>query len=163
MERYEREGLLAMLKEAGLVLRVEGELAVVKTKRSAMCDGCGCGGFCRALGGGSDMEVAARNEAGAKVGDAVRVTVPPKTFLKASFLVYMVPVAALIVGALLGSTLGPSLSPGVSSDLFAVVFGLTLFCLSFALLRVWARGTKGGEKYYPVISEILHGEAYLCQ
>ena len=160
MERYKREGLSAMLEEAGFVLRVEGELAIVKTKRSTMCDGCGSGGFCRALGGGSDMEVAARNEAGAKVGDEVRVTVPPKTFLKASFLVYMVPVAALIVGALLGSRLGPSLSAGVSSDLFAVVFGLILFFLSFALMRVW---TKGDQKYWPVISEILHGKAYLHQ
>ena len=152
-----------MLEEAGFVLRVEGELAIVKTKRSTMCDGCGSGGFCRTLGGGSDMEVAARNEAGAKVGDEVRVTVPPKTFLKASFLVYMVPVAALILGALLGSTLGPSLSTGVSSDLFAVVFGLILFSLSFVVMRVWARGAKGDQQYCPIISEILHGEAYLHQ
>jgi len=163
VERYIREGLSVMLEEAGFVLRVEGELAIVKTKRSTMCDGCGSGGFCRALGGGSDVEVAARNEAGAKVGDEVRVTVPPKTFLKASFLVYMVPVAALIVGALLGSTLGPSLSAGVSSDVFAVVFGLVLFFLSFVLIRVWTKETKGSRQYCPVISEILRGEAYLHQ
>jgi sigma-E factor negative regulatory protein RseC len=149
-----------MLEEAGVVLRVEGELAIVKIKRSTMCDGCGSGGFCRALGGGLDMEVAARNEAGATVGDEVRVTMPPQTFLKASFLVYMVPVVALIVGALLGSTLGPSLSAGVSSDLFAVAFGLILFLSSFALMRVWA---KGDQKYCPAISEIVHGEAYLHQ
>ena len=109
------------------------------------------------------MEVAARNEAGAKVGDEVRVTVTSKTFLKASFLVYMVPVTALILGAVLGSTLGSALSAGVSSELFAVVFGLVLFFLSFVLMRMWTGGTKGGEKYCPVISEIVYGEAYLCQ
>ena len=152
-----------MLEEVGIVQRVEGEVAVVKTKRSTLCDGCHSGSFCRALGGGSDMEVAARNEAGAKVGDEVKVTVASKTFLKASFLAYMVPVAALILGALLGSTLGPSLSAGVGPDLFAVVFGLTFFVLSFLLVRIWVRGTGTDGKYCPVISEIIHGEAYLHQ
>jgi sigma-E factor negative regulatory protein RseC len=152
-----------MLEEAGVIVRVEGELAIVKTKRSSMCDGCHSGGFCKALGGGSEMEVAARNEVGANVGDEVKVTVASKTFLKASFLVYMVPVAALILGALLGTEVGPTLSPGESSDLFPVVFGLTLFLLSFVLMRVWAKGSKGGEQYCPVVSEILYGKTHLCQ
>lgn len=152
-----------MLEEVGIVQRVEGEVAIVKTKRSTMCDGCHSGSFCRALGGGSDMEVAARNKAGAKVGDEVRVTVASKTFLKASFLAYMVPVAALILGALLGSTMGPTLSPGGSSDLFAVVFGLAFLLLSFLLMRVWLKGPGADGEYCPVISEILHGEAYLHQ
>jgi sigma-E factor negative regulatory protein RseC len=88
------------------------------------------------------MEVAARNEVGAKVGDEVRVTVASKTFLKASFLVYMVPVTALILGALLGDTLGPSLYPGASSDLLPVVFGSLFFFLSFVLMRIWGRESK---------------------
>jgi sigma-E factor negative regulatory protein RseC len=150
-----------MLEEVGVVVRVEGELAVVKTKRSSMCDGCHSGGFCKALGGGSDMEVAARNSVGAKVGDEVRVSVASKTFLKASFLVYMVPVAALILGALLGSRLGSSLYPGVKSELLSVVCGLMLFFLSFVLMRAWTRTGKGSEEYSPVISEIVYGEACL--
>ncbi len=109
------------------------------------------------------MEVAARNEARAKVGDEVRVTITSKTFLKASFLAYMVPVAALIIGALLGSTMGPTLSSRVSSDLFAVVFALALFLLSFLLMRVWAKRSGADGQYCPVISEILHGETYLHQ
>lgn len=152
-----------MLEEVGVVLRVEGELAIVKTQRSSMCGGCHSGGFCKAFGGDSDMEVAARNEVGAKVGDEVRVTVASKTFLKASFLVYMVPVTALILGALLGTTLGPSLYPGASSDILSVLFGLILFFLSFVLMRIWAKGIKRGEQYCPVISEILYGKAYLHQ
>jgi sigma-E factor negative regulatory protein RseC len=152
-----------MLEEVGVVVRVEGEMAVVKTRRSSMCDGCHSGGFCKALVGGSDMEVAARNGVGAKLGDEVRITIASKTFLKASFLVYMVPVTALILGALLGSTVGRSLYPGDSSDLFPVVFGLVFFFLSFIVMRVWARGIKGGEQYCPVISEILYGKAYLHQ
>ena len=152
-----------MLEEVGVVLRVEGEMAVVKTKRSSICDGCHSGGFCNPLVGGSDMKVAARNEVGAKVGDEVMVTVASKTFLKASFLVYVVPVTALILGALLGTKLGPALYPGVNSDLLPVVFGLILFSLSFILMKVWAKGVKGGEQYCPVISEILYGKAYLHQ
>jgi len=152
-----------MLEEVGVVLKVEGELAIVKTQRSSMCEGCHSGGFCKALGGDPDMEVAARNEVGAKVGDGVRVTVASKTFLKASFLVYMVPVTALILGALLGATLGPFLYPGASSDLLSVILGLIFFSLSFVLMRIWAKGIKGGQQYCPVISEILYGKACLHQ
>lgn len=152
-----------MLEEVGVVLRVEGELAIVKTQRSSMCNGCHSGGFCKALGGDSVMEVAARNEAGARVGDEVRVTVASKTFLKASFLVYMVPVTVLILGALLGATLGPFLYPGASSDFLPVVFGLIFFFLSFVLLRIWGKGIKKDEGYCPVIAEILYGKAYLHQ
>jgi len=46
-----------MLEEVGVVLRVEGELAIVKTQRSSICNGCHSGGFCKALGGDSVMEV----------------------------------------------------------------------------------------------------------
>ena len=152
-----------MLEEVGVVVRIEGELAIVKTKRSSMCDGCHSGGFCKTLGGGSDMEVAAKNEVGAKVGDEVKVTVASKTFLKASFLVYMVPVTALILGALLGTKVGSTLSPEANSDLFPVIFGLMLFLLSFVLMKLWAKGIKGGGQYCPVVSEILYGKTYLCQ
>ena len=51
------EGSSGMLEEAGVVLRVEGELAIVKTQRSSMCNGCHSGGFCKALGGDSVTEV----------------------------------------------------------------------------------------------------------
>jgi sigma-E factor negative regulatory protein RseC len=152
-----------MLQEVGVVLKVEGELAIVKTKRSSLCDGCHSGGFCKALGGGSDMEVAARNEVGAKVGDEVRITVASKTFLKASFLVYIVPVTALIIGALLGATLGSSLYPGASSDLLPVIFGLIFFFLSFVLMWIWGKGLKRDRQYCPMISEIVYGKAYLHQ
>jgi sigma-E factor negative regulatory protein RseC len=109
------------------------------------------------------MEVAARNQVGAKVGDEVRVTVASKTFLKASFFVYMVPVTALILGALLGATLGPFLYPVASSDLLPVIFGLIFFLLSFVLLRIWGKGIKKDEGYCPVIAEILYGKAHLHQ
>ena len=38
-----------------------------------------------------------------------------------------------------------------------------LFFLSFVLMRVWTKETKGSGQYCPVISEILSGEAYLHQ
>jgi sigma-E factor negative regulatory protein RseC len=150
-----------MLEEVGVVVRIEGNLAVVKTKRNSMCDGCHSGGFCRALGGGSDMEVAARNETGAEVGDEVRVVVPSKTFLKASFLIYMVPVTALILGALLGRAVGPFISQEGNPEFISVVFGLMLFVLSFFVMRVWTGRIKGREEYAPVISEIVYGKGNL--
>jgi sigma-E factor negative regulatory protein RseC len=150
-----------MLEEVGVIVRVEGNLAVVKTKRSSMCSGCHSGGFCTALGGGSDMEVAAKNEVGGEVGDEVRVAVPSKAFLKASFLVYIVPVSALILGALLGRSLAPFLSQGGNFEFVSVVFGLMLFVLSFFVMRIWTSGAKRREQYSPVISEILYGKGNL--
>lgn len=92
------------LTKTGVVKAVDEAIAVVITRLDPGCESCQAKDACSSLGGtGANVEVRARNTAGAQVGDVVTIGLRSASLLKVSFLVYMVPVLALVGGILLGS------------------------------------------------------------
>jgi sigma-E factor negative regulatory protein RseC len=57
--------------------------------------------------GGDLKGVDVSNGMGAREGQRVKIGISPKVVLKASFILYMVPILALIIGAVLGNYFGP--------------------------------------------------------
>ena len=96
------------MQEEGVVLETMGGLAQVETAQQEACKSCGARGACQTLGGDKRRVIAAVNQVGAQAGDRVMLAMARKGVLGASFLVYMVPVFALLAGALVGKELGPS-------------------------------------------------------
>ena len=94
------------MQEEGLVVKTMGGLAQVETTQQEACKSCGAQGMCHAMGGDKRRVITAVNQVGAREGDKVIMAMPRKGVLGASFLVYMVPVAALLVGAALGRKWG---------------------------------------------------------
>ena len=114
--------------------------------------------FAIPLGGDSKREVKALNLAGAGVGDRVLVTMPRRAALGAGFLVYMVPVLALIVGAALGNHWGPAW--GWGSQNAAVALGLGALILSWLGLRlISTRVARGGGFTVRIVRVIQKGES----
>jgi len=76
----------------------------VLTDRRGACGGChsGNGGGCRSCLAGAKFESRVPNPMGAKQGDLVKVCMDSKNFFKGAALLYLLPVAALMVGALAG-------------------------------------------------------------
>ena len=90
-----------MDSEIGIVESTEGALAYVAFATKAECEKCGaCGGS-----GGSLL---ARNDAGASVGDRVRVESSNRAMLAVSAVMFLLPVAAIFSGIGLGELLGPA-------------------------------------------------------
>lgn len=116
------ESNLPEMHENGLVLRVRGGMAVVETIQTDACASCSAKGACHTMGGSKQRTVMALNQAGAVEGDQVQLALPRRGALGAGFLVYILPVAALIVGASLGQSLGPGW--GWDPTNAAVVLGL---------------------------------------
>jgi sigma-E factor negative regulatory protein RseC len=146
-----------MMTEEGLVKKTMGDTAWVVTKRSEMCENCASRGACHILGGGKEMEVEALNIAQAKAGDQVLLTLENQSLVKLSFLVYMFPILALIVGAALGEKAAPvfALNPELGS------FGLggLLFALAFFLVRIKDKKLgKTGESMLKVAKIIKEGQ-----
>lgn len=97
------------MAEEGVVRVLQrGNMALVEAVKSDACSSCGAKGACHAMGGNKIRVVPAVNQPGAQVGDRVQLAVSRTGLMKASFLVYMVPVMALMAGALTGQKLGPS-------------------------------------------------------
>ncbi|WP_232420194.1 SoxR reducing system RseC family protein [Nitrosococcus watsonii] len=105
-----------------------GTYAWVEAERRTSCHsctlsrGCGTGSIAKYLMM-KPIIVKASNPVRAEVGDRVIVGLPEKAFLQGSFVLYMVPLLAMFLGAGLGGTLAPHLHFGGNESL-GILLGL---------------------------------------
>ncbi|RJX33877.1 MAG: hypothetical protein C4525_08395 [Desulfarculus sp.] len=144
------------MQEEGRVVQTLGGLAQVETIQQEACKSCGARGACHTLGGDKKRIISALNQAQAQPGDRVLLSMPRKGVLGASFLVYMLPVIALLAGAALGKRLGPAW--GWEGQTGAVVLGLvSLLVVWFVLRRISARLARRRELTVKVVRILEKG------
>ncbi|MEN8262623.1 MAG: SoxR reducing system RseC family protein [Nitrospirota bacterium] len=120
--------------ETGTVLEIQGTSATVITNKSKSCKECGKAeaGICGKKGDG--IIIKADNSIGAVKGDTVEIGLAKKTHLAALFIVFILPVAALIISAFAGHLV--SLSTGIGRlDVIAGLSGLIL-SLFYSFLKI---------------------------
>ena len=142
-----------LITEQGIVEKTEGYSAWVRVVRSSACDSCGSRSKCK-VDTGAEVVVTAENSAGGGVGDRVRLSMPSGSFFKSTFLVYIVPVAALVAGAYAGTL--PFILPGLSPDAASVICGFGAMAISFLMLRMLDRRAAGKPANTPRITGIIH-------
>ena len=126
-----------MLTETGRVVAVESDGVWVETIRQSTCGSCaarsGCGhglinrvtdrqhGYIRVLPG-------AASPADCEVDDQVRIAIPGDVVLRGSLVVYLLPLVALLAGAVAGGVLMPGAGEGavISGSVVGLVLGLCL-------------------------------------
>ncbi|WP_028574126.1 SoxR reducing system RseC family protein [Desulfonatronovibrio hydrogenovorans] len=138
-------------RKTGQVISTDHGLARVRVKRTSSCATCSCAGICSPFG--KDwMVIEARNMAGASQGQEVVVTYEMEDELKASFILYIIPLFSLILGAVAGAWLDPL----DNQDLSSVTGGFGLLCLTYLVIRAYSRKKYQNLKSFtPVIQEIL--------
>ncbi len=138
-----------MHQEVGTVIASRGGTARVLVAMNAACDHCPSRSCCTSLGG--DLKgVDVSNRMGAREGQKVKVAISQKAVLKASFILYMVPILALIIGAVLGNYLGPQ-----HKEIWAVSMGIGFFVGSYFVIKVLNTYLENKAEYLPVITGIL--------
>jgi len=147
-----------MLTEQGAVIAVNGEIAWVETQRASVCQVCSAKKACGSavlskVLGVKRTRVKAINKMQAKVGDQVTLGLNENALVKGAFLLYAVPLIALIVFAVIGDGLGRYLHLG-ENDILAVLFAGIGFFLSVFWLRRYAKKLSCREQYQPVIVSI---------
>jgi len=131
--------------ERGSVVEVKSDTVVVEMARAEACDHCRC---CIAIGDGK-MHLEAKALPGLEPGDRVAVEVPINR-LRAVFLIFVLPLGAVLLGALLGKTLSDAFFPdGGYANLMAIGFALVFVLATFAGITVYERktGAKGSQPY----------------
>ncbi|MDX1457247.1 MAG: SoxR reducing system RseC family protein [Marinobacter sp.] len=123
-----------MITETGKVIAEDGQRVWVQTIRQSACQSCsarqGCGQRVLAsASGGKANQVLVDNTLGARVGDEVTVAIDESALLGASILVYALPLALFVLGALLGHQLAPG------SDGAAILVSLIGLAAGFGLAR----------------------------
>jgi sigma-E factor negative regulatory protein RseC len=126
--------------------------AWVKTARSSACESCSSRHACQADGGGKEMEVEAINTADARVGDRIVLNIDTGPLLKATFLLYVFPVLALIAGAFSGQVVAGM--SGMDPSGMSALFGFLFFGLAVVVIRIMGRRLSANRQYKPEIIKV---------
>lgn len=144
-----------MLEEEGRVTAIDGNYAYVAARPSSACEGCSQKGVCHVLGGSGDMIIKAVNDVRAGIGDNVVVAISSGTFLKASALVYLLPVAALIAGGVFGKSLAPHLELNIQAEAVSAIFGFISLVVSFVAVRLLSKKIGESEENLARVIKVL--------
>jgi sigma-E factor negative regulatory protein RseC len=132
-------------EEYGEVVEVHGSTARVKLGARQACAHCG---ICAKAGDSSkEMLVDAYASEPLKKGDRVVLVMGSGVILKSAFVVYMVPLVALIAGYYLGKELADALSITLKGELFPALSGFFLLALSFLVIRWYDRRKKNDTRF----------------
>jgi sigma-E factor negative regulatory protein RseC len=118
-----------MGEQIGIVVNNESNgMARVVTDRNSACGGCHSGpGQCHGcLTASSKLESEVSNPVNAGVGDVVRISIPPATLFKGAAIMYLLPIATLILGAVGGLWLGGTAGWGNGASVLGGLAGLGL-------------------------------------
>ncbi len=141
-----------MATSEGIVTKVNSSTAWVKCTKSAACESCSAKGFC-ATGGNDDVEVEAINAVGAKVDDRVTISFETSSLLKATFLVYMIPVLFLVLGVVIGDKIAQIFN--YDQTIFSVLVGSLFLVVAFFFVKTKGKELSKKDAYQPKIIRIL--------
>lgn len=139
------------MKELARVTDIKGRVATVKIQRSSSC------GSCTACGMSKDqkeMFLTVSNDIGAKLGDWVELDLQSVSILKASAIVYLIPLISLILGVAGGYALAGQLSG--NAELFGAIGGILLTGLSFLGIRAADPKLSKRSEYFPKMVSIIN-------
>jgi len=141
-----------MIEEEGIVAEVNGDIARVEILKKSACEQCSAASVCHP--GDQDL-MEASNPLGAKKGQKVKVVLAPQIYLKASIILYGIPMTLFIAGAILGKNLAITHRGEPDSDLWAFIAGMACMLVSFVFIRSYNNKVEKTQKYKPVIVQIL--------
>ncbi|WP_419656899.1 positive regulator of sigma E, RseC/MucC [Desulfosarcina variabilis str. Montpellier] len=129
------------------------EWALVVAEKDQGCASCGAVTHCHGGRPAPVRQTSALNPIGAEVGDRVLLTVESGKLLSRLALLYLLPVAMMLIGAFWGVTV--SSSGGMASNGQSIGYGLTGFIFGFgmsvAISRIWFKARP----VVPIISRII--------
>ncbi|RJQ78135.1 MAG: hypothetical protein C4519_12275 [Desulfobacteraceae bacterium] len=146
-----------MAEQIGIVTKMEPK----NWARVAIQQGAGCSGCltkpvtqgCATCGSGPSMESRAANPIGARSGDLVRVHMASVNFFKGAAVIYLLPIAFMLMGALGASWAGGL--PGRPADAGAITGGLAGLALALTLAKGLERAGRFGRKWTPTIEQVV--------
>ena len=142
-----------MSEENGIVESIDGNWVWVKTQRKSACSHCGHRDHCQMIEGGDRMIVKARNAAHAGKGDEVELFISTKTKMKCVFMVYMVPVFGLMIGAFSAGSLSAFL--GLNPKVGMALFSLSGVALAYILIRQYSKRMEIKNALTPLVKRVV--------
>lgn len=130
------------LFSVGQIVEAHGDTVLVRFKRTKACGECKmCASF-----GSDEAIVEVENRLNARVGDKVELALHSVSMLKASLIIYGIPLLALLCGVLIGIQF---------SDLLGAALGVAAAILSLLIIHFFEPQFKRRREFQPRMIRIL--------
>ncbi|HHT47159.1 MAG TPA: SoxR reducing system RseC family protein [Firmicutes bacterium] len=130
--------------------------ALVKIRQHLSCGSCGrCAGFFGDPEKNNIFLVEVLNPIGAKKGELVRLETRSSEVILAACLLYLLPLAGLLVGILAGRSWAVSRALAGSPDLWGLGIGFLFMAGVFFLLRLYEKNLKRGKRFKATITSVV--------
>lgn len=139
------------MKETGLVVALNDKNAQVKIERKSACGSCkGC-----RMGSSEEMSITIEvsNEIGANIGDIVEVDMETINILLAAFIMYGIPLIALLTGVFVSYLVSQIWVHG--SDAVHMLIGILFMVSAFLIIKKNENKIKQSTKFKPMVSQIV--------
>ncbi len=141
------------MKQNGIIVSVNENRAKVMLQRQSACGDCKA---CKLGRDNTNIEIDAINSINAKIGDHVEIDMEHQSFLIAAFIVYMLPLFALIGGILIGNVMLSRFGMIEHREVGSGLFGLLLTAITFVIIRLKEKSFRSDKRFVPIITGILH-------
>ncbi|MDR1773945.1 MAG: SoxR reducing system RseC family protein [Clostridioides sp.] len=144
-----------MLEKGYIVEIVDEKTAKVRIKQHSACEHCG---KCKTLSTESGyIVVEADNSYGAMMGDLVEVNMESVNVLKATAIVYLFPLMALLIGTIGSNYLLKSFGFGanINVEVVSAIVGLVLTGFTYLLIKRRDKNFRDSGNFIPIITRIL--------
>jgi len=135
----------------GVVTDIKGDRAVVQILKHTACGDCGA---CHLGDDNKHIKIECANEPGAQVGEFVEVDLETPNVLGAAFIMYMVPLAALLVGVVAGSWIYGLLVGEAYKELVGAGIGVVLMASTFLFIKSKEEKFSDSQKYLSRITKV---------
>ncbi len=142
------------MDEVGVVIETGEGWARVRVEPTAQCSHCSARSLC-IVGDETHRVIEVDNPVGAVPEQRVTISVTPGAALGAGAIVYVMPVAGLILGAVAGSRLAGDLALPVNPDLSGALLGLIGLVLSVFLVRAIDSLARRRNTFRPTITKVV--------
>lgn len=130
----------------GFIVEIDQENAKVKLNRHSDCSLCGN------CGGDNALIIDAYNKINAKIGQKVTIEIEKDNGLKASFMVYILPMVAIVAGIVIGELVARHLKlPNAITD----ILGVGIFFVAFISLVIRYDKSVGRKHKLPIINKFV--------
>ncbi len=133
------------MRQYGKVIEICGNMARVSFKRTKACGNCKA---CFTLGS-DEAVIEIVNSAGASAGDYVAIELHAKSMVKASLIMYGLPLIGLMLGVILGSLL---------SDIWAIVLGVLFSAAVYGIVHLFEPKLSKLNEFKPKMLHIITDE-----
>ena len=142
-----------MIREQGVVIRIEGRFAWIETRQQSACGSCSAADGCGTSALASLFERRARalrvpNDIGASVGQTVTLGLSEGGLVRAAFLVYMIPLLTMIGAGVAAGLMAPG------NEGLTVVASLAGLGGGLLLVRRKGQRLEDDPRYQPVLLSI---------